>query len=426
MRWSTPVLLLLYLCAVAVPARAAGFLMSKFGGDLAYPTSLGAVSVFWNPAAMAFEPGTSVVLEGSLYFRRVDYERAEPQTDHPSNVGAARLDNVAFLPFIGAKSDFGLDCVSFGLAAYPLFGMRTSWEDPEGPQRWHTINGDLVSWYVTGAVGVRLPWNLSLGGSVSYVRTTIETLRATSITMGLDPETNRVSVAYGDDPSGEGRAWLDTGHHGVAYSFGVFFAPVAQLLIGISYLSRIEVDARGTLRQADATGLEERQSAGISQTFPDSVHLGVEYFPVERLGLRFGVSWVHWSLFDRQVLSVRDALGPGLDARSEIPRDWRDTVIVRGGARYRLFGWVTPYVGIGYDQGPAPGRTLEGALFDLDKIGFSIGAVIDPWKHLRLTVGYNRVFFLSKSVRGSVQQPSANGSYAGALDIVNLNIEFLL
>ncbi len=70
-----------------VEVQASGFLLSKFGGDLGYPTSFGAVSVFWNPAAMAYRPETSILLEHTLLYRRIDYDRKAPIVDDPSNTG---------------------------------------------------------------------------------------------------------------------------------------------------------------------------------------------------------------------------------------------------------------------------------------------------------------------------------------------------
>lgn len=413
---------LLVAAVGAAPAAAGGFHMAKFGGDLGYPTSTNAVAVFWNPGALAHAPGTDILLESTLYWRRIDYERRDPGVADPRNVGTGRLRNVVAVPFIGARSDFGLDVVHFGVAAYPAFGMSTYWEDEDGPQRWHSIVGNLSAWYLTGAAGVKLPFGVSVGASVSWVRTTIETLRATSLDIGLDP-TGGLAVHATDDPANEGRTVVDVADDGVAWSFGVFWAPLPALHVGLSYQSRVRADATGRVRQADPRGTVTRSAARFTSTLPDALHVAVEVFPSERLGLRLGVSWVNWSLFNEQVLTVEDALGEGSDVRLVIPRRYHDSYIVRGGAKYRFLDWLTVYVGLGWDQSPVPARTLEGSLFDLDKIGLSAGAVFDPWEHLRLTVGYNHIFYLSADVRGSEQEPSANGHYEAAVDVFQASAE---
>lgn len=407
------------------PAGGSGFYMAKFGGDLGYPTSPGAVAVFWNPAAMGLEPGTSILLENAFIHRRIDYERVLPDTDAPENVGRGRLRNWVFLPYVGAKSDFGLPVVTFGAAAYPVYGMKTAWSPQDGPQRWHSIDGNLVAWYVTGAVAVRLPWHLSLGVSVSYVRTTIETLRATSLATSLDPATGDLQVRYTDDPRSEGRTLVDVADHGVAYAFGVLWTPTPAVRTGLSYQSRVRANATGRVRIADPRGNVTDRSGSLAQTFPDSVHWAVEVSPTDRLGLRLGVSWVHWSLFDEQVLRVEDALGPGRPVVFRLPRSYHDAWIVRGGFKVRVWHWLTVYAGAGWDQSPVPPETLEASLYDGDKVGMSLGAVLVPWEHLRLTVGYNHVYYSTQEVARSRQQPSANGRYDGAVDIVHTNAEFV-
>jgi len=426
----TPVIALAFL--VPGISLASGFFMAKFGGDLGYPTSMSAVSIYWNPAAMAYEPGTSILLDNSLLYRKIDYERTNPEVDDPSNTGSAHLQNWVTVPFIGIKSNFGLEDVapgleniSFGIAAYPAYGMKTAWEDPNGPQRWQTISGNLVSWYVTGAIGIRLPANFGIGFSVSYVRTDIQTLRATNLVTSIHGATNELDVRYTDDPHGEGRSLIDVGSNDVAFSIGWFFEPIKGLLLGMSYMSSIDVNASGKVSNADGFGNVKVQDATLTGTFPDSIHVGIEYYPIEDLGLRFGFSWVQWSLFNRQVLTAKDALGPGNDIVFEIPRGYHDTVIIRGGIKYRFVDWATAYIGAGYDQSPVPTSGLEGSLFDLDKVGVSAGFVFDPWKHLRMTIGYNHIFHLSTTVDDSEHEPPANGKYSSSVDLIHTSIEFM-
>lgn len=414
------------------PALASGFFMAKFGGDLGYPTSFSAVSVYWNPAAMAYEPGTSILLESSIMYRRIDYERSMPGVDDPSNTGKASLKNWVFLPYVGLKSNFGMENVapglkniSFGLAAYPAYGMKTAWEDPGGPQRWQTISGNLVSWYVTGAVGIRLPKDFCIGFSLSYVRTDIETLRATNLQTEIDPGTFQLKVGYTDDPVGEGRSLIDVGANDIAYSIGWFWEPVDGLLLGMTYMSGIDVHATGTVKNVDHVGNVTEQDASLTGAFPDSIHVGIEYYPIKSVGLRFGLSWVQWSRFNKQVLTAEDALGPGNDVVFEIPREYHDTFIIRGGIKYSPLDWMTIYIGAGYDQSPVPTRGLEGSLFDLDKAGVSGGFVFDPFRHMRLTIGYNHIFHFSTTVNDSKHEPSANGNYSSVVDLIHSSIEFL-
>lgn len=429
-QWSMALLIL----ALSWPglAGASGFFMAKFGGDLGYPTSFSAVSVYWNPAAMAYEPGSSILLESSVLYRRIDYERTMPGVDAPSNTGDARLRNWVVLPYIGMKSNFGLENVApgleniaFGVAAYPAYGMKTAWTDTDGPQRWQTISGNLVSWYVTAAVGIRLPKNFCIGFSLSYVRTDIETLRATNLVTAVDPGSFQVNVDYVDDPAGEGRTLVDVAANDVAYSIGWFWEPLEGLRLGMSYMSSIDVDASGSVTSVDHRGNVSEHDGSLTGTFPDSIHLGIEYYPIPQVGLRFGLSWVQWSLFDKQVLTAKNALGQGNHVVLEIPREYHDTFIIRGGVKYSPLDWLTIYVGAGWDQSPVPTRGLEGSLFDLDKVGVSGGLVLDPFKHMRLTLGYNHIFHLSETVSDSKHEPSANGTYSSVVDLIHGSVEFM-
>ena len=431
------VLVLLLAAVVLAPAAvsAGGFQITKFGGDLGYPHSTNAVSVFWNPAAMAARPGTSIVLESTFIFRRIGYDRTVSDfPNEPGNLGRARLDNVVAVPYFAAISDFGLDWLSFGIGTYVPFGTRSVWDDAHGTQRWSSINGYIYSIYVTGGAAVRLPGRVCLGFTVSYAHTLIQTLRAGSMTFEKLPDlagdpSEPVRLAFLDDPHTESRLWVDVSDHGVAYSAGIYWEPVeGRVAIGLSYTSRLAVSATGKYRNAyyqpaaDGSTYETRD-VRLDNTFPDAVHFSFIVWPLPELGIRLGLSWVNWSVFHRQRLYVDKAFLGKRDVIMDFPRRYRDTCVLRGGLQYRFLEWFTAYVGGGYDQSPIPPETLDATLFDLDKVGLSFGGVFDIGRYVVATVGYNHIFCLPETVEESDHQPSAAGDYECDLDVLHTSVE---
>src|SRR5262249_35609302 len=117
----------------------------------------------------------------------------------------------------------------------------------------------------------------------------------------------------------------------------------------------------------------------------------------------------------------------------------KDAFGLRGGASY----WLNPkwevLAGLGYDGNAVPDRTIDPALFDMDKVSASVGARVklhDDKVTLALT--YTHLFYLERTAsvqardmngrRISFEPPSRNpdhgGRYSQTIGFVNLGLEY--
>ena len=166
--------------SVAAPAKASGFLNPRLADPQGHPALANPYALYFNPAALGGIQGTEIVVDGTLAYRTVDYDRAASALSPSSpgaasdpsyraaNTGAAHAANLVTIPFLAASSDFGTRQFFAGVGAYVPFGGAVDFDQgasggsqargaSDGAQRWAVINGVQRSLYTTGAVGFRIP-----------------------------------------------------------------------------------------------------------------------------------------------------------------------------------------------------------------------------------------------------------------------------
>jgi long-chain fatty acid transport protein len=136
-----------------------------------------------------------------------------------------------------------------------------------------------------------------------------------------------------------------------------------------------------------------------------------------------------------------EAPAPGSNVTSavftNIPRNWKDTYGIRGGASY----WVKPDVelfgGVGFETAAVPDSTLEPGAMDADNIGIAAGARFKVAPMLWLAASYTHLQYLNRDNTGKstlavnggvpVAQPTfqedGGGKYTQWIGIFDANIE---
>jgi long-chain fatty acid transport protein len=433
----------LALVLLAPTARAGGFSVARFGGEAATPTADQPTAVYFNPAALALGHGTRVYLEGLFAWRTASYDRPAGAIDHPleegdrsagtppdgvaANTGEASLSNLLASPFLGVASDLGVDGLGVGLAFFAPFGGQSRWgEDDDlagsarfpgavdGSQRWSTIEGELRELYLSAAAGYRLPGpaRISLGASLSFVRQRISTVRARTAE-GTD------DLVAGDALI-EGRSLFDVSGNTFAAGLGVLWQPLDALWIGASYQSQPgfgETRQAGTVTNKFGAEGEATTATELLQTLPDVTRLGLRWLARPDLELRLTFELQRWSVFENQCLVAADVAGARCDLEADgsqgpdavgviinIPRHWRDSYGVRGGASYRLAPALELLGGLTFDTAAVPLRYLDPSLMDATKLaataGVRYGLLAD---RLALTFTLNNVFYRERELapRGS-------------------------
>src|SRR4051812_5507580 len=156
--------------------RASGFLNPRLADPHGHPALANPYALYFNPAALGGIAGTELVIDGTLAYRTVDYDRAlsalspsvsqTPNTTYvAANTGPAHAADVVAIPFVAASSDFGRRDFFGGIGAYVPFGGAVDFDQRsqfagdrstrgalDGSQRWAVISAPQQSLSLTAAV----------------------------------------------------------------------------------------------------------------------------------------------------------------------------------------------------------------------------------------------------------------------------------
>ena len=479
----------LLCCLWSSDALASGLSTARFGGEHGHPTTENATGIYYNPGAIALSEGTHIFIDGLIALRKVTYERPDsavnPQLgsdanhslDHfdGANNGQASLFNVAGAPFIGIISDFGTDLVFGGVAAYVPFGGGATWSKNEqfkdagpaagaydGVQRWYAIDGSIRSFYITGALAFKIkPAKLTIGVSGSAIYTSFDTIRARN----ADGSDNIVSGQPDAFVLKEGRSWLKASGWQGGFAVGLTAEPIDdKLWIGASYTSQPNVTGgmvlKGTLNNMFVNAASpEVTNIELTQSFPDIIRLGFRVRPIPKLELRVFADYTRWSVLDKQCVlnskvddrrcdfkgaenALEDPASFGandpddpdatLGVVQHLPRFWKDAGGVRIGVGYWFIDELETYIGVGYDSSAIPVETVDPALFDMDKISVSIGALWQAHKHVAIGATIAQIIYFPIDTKGRnvlnkfqppTKQASADGVYKQWLTVGNLYLD---
>ncbi len=405
-----------------------------------------------------------------------------------ANNGTASLFNVAGAPFVAVTSDFGTDLVYAGVGAYVPFGGGATWsknkafagnEDApgavDGVQRWYAIDGSIRSLYITGALAFKIKAaKMTIGASGSAIYTSFDTIRARN-TNGTD---NLVTGQPGDFQLAEGRSWLEASGWQGGFAVGMTAEPIDDVLwIGASYTSQPNVTGgmrlEGTLTNIfGTTRVNDVVDTKIflDQSFPDIVRLGFRVRPIPNFELRVFADYTRWSVMDKQcVMEVPNKNpGPGLEpdpdpkcnfenadkaledpasfgadigngptdntvgVTQHLPRFWKDAGGIRIGAGYWFLEELEAYIGLGYDSSAVPVETVDPALFDMDKISVTAGALWQAHEHVAIGATIGQIIYFPLDTKGRnvlnkfqspTRQASADGVYKQYLTLGNLYLD---
>jgi long-subunit fatty acid transport protein len=412
----------------APAARASGITLGHFGGIFGTPNADGGLAVYWNPARISAQPGGFAAVDGTFEYRIASFDRVvDDPTASPDqqavNSGRATLENVGVVPYGAVGYTFGIGSVQLGVGAgvFPAYGGAASWDKNDsaparypgavdGPQRWSTIQAQLVVLNYSGALSATLPdLGLSAGFSVAYVGAELNTVRARNLN-----RTDDLVDAQGNIL--EGRVHFDGTGDAVAFTAGASYE-IDNVRVAFTYHSGYSLHLVGPARQAYATSAPTTVNAFLELPLPHvfqtavSVTLGALHLT----GMTDFSAWSAMKSNDVLVESTRERL-------LLIPRDLDNTFSIRA-----LVGWqftddleITGM--LGFDPSAVPPETADSSLYDADKIEVGLGARLQL-DSLRLLASYTHDIFLPVHVTNSRQEPAQNGTYRDTRGALNLSLE---
>ncbi len=442
-------------------ASAAGFAAAHFGGEHGNVTETNALSLYYNPGAIAFSEGTDFIGDGELAVRHATWDHAAskalpgdsalPPGNDYANAGLATLTNVFGGPALGATHKFGNLAVGAGL--FVPFGGKVNWDQDtnannplyprasDGVQRWHVINASLEFIYTSIGVAYRLG-PLSLGVAGNFIIESVSTEQAHTL-------------GNNQDSTSEGRATLNVSGFNASFGAGAMLELLPhKLWLSFSYQAQPGLIGRsyldGTLKYENPGSMPSNFNVDFHENLPDIYRAGAKFRASDAVEIRVFGDMTRWSVLQSQCVNIntygddcsikKQPFGADATAKDSVQanllRNWKDTFGGRLGASYWLNPGIELYAGVGYETGASPDSTIEPATMDGDNLLGSIGGRFKLTDVLYLSASYTQLYFFDRNVTTSqlyaigntevkypTQTQDGNGTYTQNIGIFDGNLE---
>jgi long-chain fatty acid transport protein len=264
--------------------------------------------------------------------------------------------------------------LKLGIGVGSYFGLGLNYSN-EWSGKYYVQSASFTTVAVNPTIGYKIADWLSVGGGVSVVQGKLS---------------ERVAVNTLLEP-GDGRLKYDASDVGYGYNLGLLFELSPQTRVGVTYVSKVDLDFKDDLRfknmegtllgaALNASGLLDAQLK-INVTIPAQLSLGAYQAITDKLALVGTVNWQNWSKFGEPEIAVADSNTVTANL------DYQDTYHAGIGAYYRVAEPWLLMVGFGYDTSPissssqrspvlplgATFRYAAGVQYDWSK-DFSVGA----------------------------------------------------
>ncbi|UYO93687.1 OmpP1/FadL family transporter [Pollutimonas sp. M17] len=404
-------------------AHAAGFQLleqnaSGIGNSYAGSAAIAenASTIFFNPAGMTRLPGVNVsagaaAIRPSFRFSNLGSTGPTGTPSTGGDGGDAGSLGVAPNAYISweASPDWHL-----GLGVGAPFGLMTEY-DQGWTGRHHSEEFSVQSININPSVAYKVNDRLSIGAGVSWMQLDADYRRATAVVLPafgyLGDIDTRVEM--------KGDAW--------GWNLGLLYQLSADTRLGLSYRSKVKIDADGTTRvrnrnvPAPASALIPATSVNASATveLADTAIFSIVHDLNSQWQLLADVSWTGWSSI-RSLDIDSGALGTdSLDLRL------RDTWRVALGANYKFNRQWTFKGGLAWDQSPVhDARYRPTSLPDGDRYWVSIGAQYNFNDRTSVDVGYAHLFMKNADI-GNDTDPAkgtVRGHYKSNANIIGLQV----
>ena len=372
--------LVLLLALAPAPLAGGGFGLFQHGGRGA--AQAGAlVARADDPSAVRYNPAGVARLGGFQFEAGLDFQAPTDELDT-----AGRSDKAHhIIQFPAAlyatwKPQELVVPLTFGLSLDAPFWTITNWDTALFPGRFDTLRQEATFFELRPTVAWAIDERWSLGGSLRYVRGSLETSFATtqvfaSTSQGIAPAQINSEAATQVDGLG-----VDIGAQYTAPTWG----------LGAVLGSGVTLDGSGDIEHFPHEPFTDAAAeADFSRRFSTaSVRMDFELPPTLAVGLWWGLSeawkievdaaWSGWSALDRTHIELTEnpfedphaSPPPALDRR----RDWQDVVSLRLGAEWTLSSQWALGGGVALEPSPVPEATIEPGFSQGDALVLAFGA----------------------------------------------------
>lgn len=358
--------------------------------------------MFYNPAALARQTGSQIILGGSAILPNLTTGNAKGTsavgTPIGGNGGGNNAGDNAFIPTLYGLLDlrqvFGLEQnVKLGVGVNVPFGLETDYQ--EGwVGRYYALHSKISTISVTPTVAWEVLNGFSVAGGLNVQH--IDAKLTNAIDFG---SIGQASGIPGSVPTRQdGRAKVSGDDIGYGFNLGVLYEPWAGSRIGAAYRSaihhtlrgksRFRLDSAGVGAALRGQGLFENSNVTADVTTPESVSFGLYHELTDEWAIMGEGQFTRWSQFKDLTLEFDNPRQP----TNTTEHDWKDTWFFAAGATWRPDETWTLRGGAAFDQSPIPNKTRTPRIPTDDRYLLSIGGTYSPLPNLAIDLSYMHVF----------------------------------
>lgn len=224
-------------------------------------------------------------------------------------------------------------------------------------------------------------------------------------------------------PTGLGRSTISTdlSNWGYGYNAGALinFTPATRL--GLSYRSKVTVDATGdSTSSAISIFPEKNTTASATLPLPATSILSLYHDFTSRFSMMATAFYTQWSSFSQlQLVNVASPIGA---VTQTIHENYRNTWNLALGAKYHVNQFLSFEGGFGHDQTPTQIGYRDIRLPDNNRYAGSLGINIQPSKNLTWSLGWTHFFVPSTSIDNSLSNTSSLAAVGIGSENGNINV----
>lgn len=384
--------------------------------------------LFFNPAAMAWLPGTQGALVGSGIF-----PNGEAQSGSATRNAAFRNSPIqgslggdigvdAFVPATYATTTLAED-FRFGVSVNSPWGLVTKYPN-DFIGRYHALTSSLRTVNLSPAVSWRPLPNLAFGAAlqIQYAATRL------SSAVDYGAAGARAGLVPG---SRDGRSTVAGNDTSFGWHVGTQYEPLPGTRLGAAFRSAVFHDIKGDVNfegvPAPLLPAFANSAARAKLVTPETATIGLSQRVATNWTLLAGAEWTNWSRFRDLVIAFDNGRAPSITQER-----WKDSWFLSAGAEYRWNERLAFRGGFAYDQTPVQAAERTPRIPDNDRYWLSAGVSYQVMPNVILTGSYTHIFVSDATV--NLQDPGpANTNllrgnlaahYRASVDIVTAQIRF--
>ena len=361
---------LLFILTGSIAVHAGGYQVRLQGarqtgmGLTGVSLGSGASDIFYNPGGLGFlnkkfefTAGVNAIM-ARIHFRSLE-SNYHAETDNPISP-----------PLFIYGGGMITDKLAVGLGIYTPYGSKAVWPD-DWKGRNLIQNIGLKAYFIQPTVSYKITDNLGFGAGFVFVY-------------------GEVDLNKGLPYNGDSYAHLSGSATSFGYNLGLFYKPMDNLNIGLSYRSRVGValeggDAHFYIPQSLNTTLPETNQFDAELPLPANLDFGITYKATDKLTLSAEINWVMWSTYDTLKFTFAEK---GELLNSSNPRLYKDSFIPRLGIEYIVSDKFQVRTGGYYDASPIPVDNFNPETVSLNTVGLTLGITYKPIEQLKIDLSF--------------------------------------